>query len=69
MAIKASQKGYKAQFFTTAKLVDTLISHKRKDTLSKFMDKLGRLDLLIIDEFGYVPFNPEGAKGCVKNNF
>lgn len=62
LAIEACQTGCKAQFFTTGKLVESLLEHKATGTLARFMTKLEKLDLLIIDEFGYVPFNPEGAK-------
>lgn len=62
LAIEACQAGCKAQFFTTGKLVESLLEHKASGTLARFMAKLEKLDLLIIDEFGYVPFNPEGAK-------
>ena len=30
--------------------------------LPKFLEKLGRYKLLILDEFGYVPFSPSGAQ-------
>jgi DNA replication protein DnaC len=62
LSIEACQMGFESQFFTTGKLVEALLAHKESGNLARFMGKLEKLDLLVIDEFGYVPFNPEGAK-------
>ena len=49
-------------FFTASSLVTKLEESKNENKLSRFMDKLKKVDLLIIDELGFVPFSDTGAR-------
>lgn len=49
-------------FFTAATLVTKLEESKNENKLSRFMEKLKKVDLLIIDELGFVPFSDNGAR-------
>lgn len=49
-------------FFRTAGLVNKLLEAKRKNEFDKFLRKLARLDLIIADEWGYVPLDREGSQ-------
>ena len=49
-------------FFTAATLVTKLEESKSENKLSRFMEKLKKTDLLIIDELGFVPFSDTGAR-------
>lgn len=49
-------------FFTAATLVTKLEESKNENKLSRFMEKLKKADLLIIDELGFVPFSDNGAR-------
>lgn len=56
------EKGMSVRFFTTAQLVLMLTKLKRTGELERFMAEINRCDLLILDEFGYVPIDVEGAR-------
>jgi DNA replication protein DnaC len=49
-------------FFTASTLVTKLEESKSENKLSRFMEKLKKADLLIIDELGFVPFSDSGAR-------
>jgi len=49
-------------FFTAATLVTKLEESKIENKLSRFMEKLKKADLVIIDELGFVPFSDTGAR-------
>lgn len=58
----ACQQGIPARFHTTASLVALLRRAKDTDRLEKELAALGRYTLLVIDEFGYLPIDAEGAR-------
>ena len=60
--VAACNAGYKTRFIRTANLVNSLLDAKKEGQLSKFMKYLDSLDLLICDEWGYVPLDREGTK-------
>ena len=62
LGIQACKKGYKVGFWRTAALVNRLRSEQAAGTFEKFLQKLEKLDLLIFDEWGYVPLHQDGAK-------
>lgn len=62
IGVEACNKGRKVGFYTTASLVNQLSESKSKGTLSTLMKKLKSLDLLICDEWGYVPLAKEGSQ-------
>lgn len=50
------------KFFRTAALVNQLSESKSKNSLSQFKKKLDSASILILDEFGYVPYDRTGAQ-------
>lgn len=56
------QAGRTARFFTTAQLVLMLTKANREHVLEAMLKDIGRADLVILDEFGYVPLDVEGAR-------
>ena len=60
--MKCVQLGKTVRFFTAAELVMALERAKRSNALEGFLKDLGRADLLIIDELGYVPLSVESAR-------
>ncbi len=49
--------GLGVRFHQTAELVLQLGKAKRDGTLETMLRDIGRADLIILDEFGYVPFD------------
>lgn len=62
VGIAACNAGFKTRFFRTAMLVNALTEAKRQGCLSRFMKQFEKLDLLICDEWGYVPIDSDGSK-------
>ena len=60
--IAACNAGFRTRFWRTATLVNALTEAKRHGTLSRFMMQFEKLDLLICDEWGYVPIDSDGSK-------
>src|SRR5580692_2224863 len=51
----------RARFFSTVELVNSLEQEKAQGKAGQIADRLGRSDLLILDELGYLPFSPSGG--------
>jgi DNA replication protein DnaC len=62
MGIAACDAGYRTRFWRTAVLVNALTEAKKEGYLSRFMKQFDKLDLLICDEWGYVPVDSDGSK-------
>ena len=62
MGIAACDAGYQVRFWRTPVLVNALTEAKNEGCLSKFMKQFDKLDLLICDEWGYVPIDSDGSK-------
>ena len=62
LGIEACKKGIETMFFRTAALVNKLSEAKKNGSLSAFMKKISRADMLICDEWGYVPLDRTGAQ-------
>jgi DNA replication protein DnaC len=62
IGVAACDAGYKTRFWRTATLVNALTEAKRRGELSVFMKQFEKLDLLICDEWGYVPIDSDGSK-------
>ncbi len=61
LGIRACQAGHRVAFATAAEWVARLAEAHHVGHLQDELIKLGRLPLLIIDEVGYIPFEPEAA--------
>ena len=62
IGIAACRQGFRVRFFTAAGLVNTLIESQSQHTLSRLERVLAKIDLIIVDELGYVPFSKAGAE-------
>lgn len=51
----------KARFFSTVDLVNALEQEKTMNKAGQLAERLLRLDLVILDELGYLPFSPSGG--------
>jgi DNA replication protein DnaC len=61
LAIRACQAGHRVQFATAAEWVTRLAEAHHTGRLQDELRRLGRYPLLVIDEVGYIPFEPEAA--------
>lgn len=62
IGVAACNNAKRVRFYRTAALVDDLIDAKATGTLKKLLNQLEKIDLLICDEWGYIPIDVEGAK-------
>lgn len=62
LAFAACQMGFKIRFFGVTGLVTQLLERREERQLERFFKQLDRLDLLVLDELGYVPFSKPGAE-------
>ncbi len=61
LAIRACQAGHRVAFATAAEWVTRLADAHHAGRLHDELRRLGRYPLLVIDEVGYIPFEPEAA--------
>jgi DNA replication protein DnaC len=61
IAIRACQAGHRVLFATASQWVDRLAAAHHGGTLQAELVRLARYPLLVIDEVGYIPFEPEAA--------
>jgi DNA replication protein DnaC len=61
LAIRACQAGHRVLFATAADWVSVLATAHHAGKLQAELIRLGRYPLLVIDEVGYIPFEPEAA--------
>ena len=61
LAIRACQAGHRVLFATASQWVARLAETHHAGTLQAELVRLGRYPLLVIDEVGYIPFEPEAA--------
>ncbi len=62
IGVNACMNNMKVKFYRTAALVNDLIDTKENGTLKKLIRQIEKVDLLICDEWGYIPIDVEGAK-------
>ncbi|TLK54363.1 ATP-binding protein [Glutamicibacter sp. V16R2B1] len=62
LAVAACQRGIATKFFTTAGLVMQLRRAKDEGRLDKELASIAKNQLLVVDEFGYLPIDDEGAR-------
>jgi len=58
----ACTQGKRVRFTSVIALVTQLLEQRESKGLARFMKQLEKLDLLILDELGYVPFSKSGAE-------
>jgi DNA replication protein DnaC len=58
----ACTEGKRVRFFSVTALVTQLLEAREERQLERFLKRLEKQQLLILDEFGYVPFSKAGAQ-------
>ena len=62
LGVLACERSIPVKFYRTAALVNSLSEAKEAGTLSRILNKIDKAQLLILDEFGYVPVDRIGAQ-------
>ena len=62
LAIEACHRGYQVRFFRVTELVTQLMEAREERQLLRLKASLAKLDLLVLDELGYVPASKLGAE-------
>ena len=62
LGVEACKKGFQVRFFRTTALVNQLLAAKKGGSLQKFLKTLEKADLIICDEWGYVPLDRDGSR-------
>ncbi|MEK3885764.1 IS21-like element helper ATPase IstB [Paenibacillus sp. PL2-23] len=60
--LRACELGMVAKFYTVAELVMRLAEAKRGGTLERLLADIQRAQLLVLDEWGYIPVDKEGSQ-------
>ena len=59
---KAVRKGFKARFFNLVDLANQLEIEKSNNRACRLAQQIEKLDVLILDELGYMPFSKNGGQ-------
>jgi DNA replication protein DnaC len=62
LAAAACQRGKKVRFYRVTELITAMLEAREERVLTRLRAQLARLDLLVLDEFGYVPASQVGAE-------
>jgi len=62
IGVNACKQGYRVRFINTAALVNELVDAQAKGHIRKLLREYEKIDLWILDEWGYVPIDSQGAK-------
>jgi len=62
LGLAACEQGRRVRYVTTAQLVNQLVEAADERGPSRVVARYGRLDLLCLDELGYVHIDPRGAE-------
>ncbi len=60
--MQACNRGYKVRFYTVTELVLKLAEARKNGTLERLRNTLNAQDLLVLDEWGYVPVDRDGSE-------
>jgi DNA replication protein DnaC len=61
LAVQAARRGHRVAFATAHQWVQRLDTAQRAGRLDAELDRLRRIPLLVCDEVGYIPFDPQAA--------
>ncbi len=56
------QQGHRVRFVTAAALVNELAAAQQEYRLNKLLKQFRAVDLVVVDELGYLPFSPDRAQ-------
>jgi DNA replication protein DnaC len=62
LSLAACRQGRRVRFYTAAGLVNDLIKAQQEYQLSRVMTQLCKLEVLVLDELGFIPFTQTGAQ-------
>lgn len=62
IALNACQCGKKTKFFTAASLANILLEKNQKGVLNNYLKTFKNVELMVIDEIGFVPLHKEAAE-------
>ena len=62
IGLQACRMGIPVKFYRTAKFINKLNEQKKRGTYEKFIKQLDDTPVLILDEFGYVPYDRVGSE-------
>ncbi len=62
LGVAACEEGLRVRYVTAAQLVNELVEAADERTLARTVGRYSRLDLLLLDELGYVHLDPRGAE-------
>ena len=62
LAIQACSQGKRVRFWRVTELITSLLEAKEERQLLRIRHQLAKLDLLVLDELGYVPASKAGAE-------
>lgn len=62
LALKACEEGKGVRFFTAASLANILLEKNQRGLLNTFLNALKRIDLVVVDEIGFVPLHKDAAE-------
>jgi DNA replication protein DnaC len=62
LGLLACRQGKRVRFYTATGLVNELLEAQEERILGKRLAQLQKLNLLVLDEVGFVPFTPEGGR-------
>ena len=59
---EACEQGYDVRFFRVSHLVEQLELALKHDKLTAFRKRFEKVELIVLDEMGYLPFSKEGSE-------
>lgn len=62
LALAACRQGWKVRFYNSAGLVNELILAHEKHQMTRFLASTLKYHLVVLDELGFIPFDPHGAQ-------
>lgn len=62
IALRACEQGKRTRFFTAAGLANVLLEKNQKGTLNTYLSTLKNVELMVIDEIGFVPLHKDAAE-------
>lgn len=62
LALAACRQGRRVRFYNAAGLVNDLLKAQQEYQLSRLVAQIGKSELLVLDELGFIPFTPTGAQ-------
>lgn len=62
IALKSCQAGRRVRFFTAVSLANLLLERNNKGTLNSFLENLRRVEVIVVDEIGFVPLHKDAAE-------